>query len=39
MAIKTHELEKMNGLLERGSTVSKISRKYPDYGYWKTIGL
>ena len=35
MAIKKHELEKMNTLVESGVNISDISKKYKQYGYWE----
>lgn len=35
MAIKKHELEKMNELLANGSTIAAIAKKYPNYDYWE----
>ena len=33
MAIKKHELKEMNDLLDKGTTIADISKKYPQYGY------
>ncbi len=35
MAIKRYELEKMNALVESGSNISDIARKYKNYDYWE----
>ena len=35
MAIKKHELEKMNSLLESGVNIADIAKKYKDYDYWE----
>jgi (p)ppGpp synthase/HD superfamily hydrolase len=35
MAIKKHELEKMNAMLENGSTIAEIAKKYSQYDYWE----
>ncbi len=35
MAIKKHELQKMNSLVESGVNISDISKKYKQYGYWE----
>ena len=35
MAIKKHELEKMNCLLESGVNIADIAKKYKEYDYWE----
>jgi hypothetical protein len=35
MAIKMHELEKMNSLLESGVNIADIAKRYKEYDYWE----
>ena len=35
MGIKKADLEKMNEMLEKGSTFAQIQRKFPKYEYWE----
>jgi hypothetical protein len=35
MGIKKAELEKMNEMLEKGSTFAQIQRKFEKYDYWE----
>lgn len=34
MKVSKQDLEKMNGLLDKGTTIADIANKFPKYGYW-----
>ena len=35
MAVKKADLEKMNDLIARGSTIAALRKKFPNYDYWE----
>ena len=34
MKVSKHDLEKMNGLLDKGTTISDIAKRFSKYHYW-----